>query len=651
MARSTPFLLVLVGIVIWFAGCKVKDQGSPYPDQPPITTLTVAPLEGDTVNHYIELRWTASDPDGDVVEFKLSIDDHPLVSTTTRDTTIGFPAPNNGEVIEHTFSVSAVDDDGLEGPAASRTFYTINFSPVATFDPDGSVPNNANVGSGFRLTIASADSNPSTMRFGISVDDTVSWIWSADSAFLFANVRLHKYADDSTVVGVDDDGDGSIDEELENRDIHGNRIDDDHDGRFDEDTRGLFPEHVTIVPNDRLLTPGAHAISARVVDAGGALSPIIVRTVTVLADRVPTMDTTVVGTYGGADVYRDGSVYYAHGEETKLVFHATAAQYRGEINAYSFGATKFHIDANQGSDSVIVDSVLAEFAYWVSSPELTFEDVPVGDYSVHMVARDIAGAVSDTASYTLHIVEQHLSSKIVIVDETRDGTGAPGSPNDQQVDDFYAAVFAGLDWTQVDYAQRGALTPYDLKDAGLVMYHADDRADLRLTENTGILSTFLDKGGRLILSGADVLGPFATGSDTLVFSATSFAYSKLHLFGGIRNFPRTGTGFAGVSGYPSCRIDSTKLPTSFHGALERLWTFDPRGETLPVGVLTVSNPDTNALDGLPAAYIYNLSFRVAVFGVPLYYCQQDEVYNLFRNPNNDPAFIGIVEQMLTGLAP
>ncbi len=637
MKRLTPVLCLVVGLVAWFAGCSVSDKGSLLPDQVPVTTLTVAPLEGDTVNHYIELRWTATDPDGDVVAFHLKVDDQLLTTTSSRDTTIGFPAPNDGEIVQHTFTVSAIDDNGMEGPAASRMFYTVNFSPVAAFDPDGSVPNNANVGQGFRMTVAFVDSNPSTIMYAISVDDTVNWVWSPEAAFLFADPRLHKYSDDQTVAGVDDDGDGLVDEELENRDANGNRIDDDHDGRLDEDTRGLFPEHIQVVPNDELV-PGPHTIYARVVDAGGALSPIISRTVTVLADQTPTMNQAVTGTYDGRDIYADGSVYAVHNAETKLVFSATAAQYRGEINGYSYHAARL--------DSVRGDSLISNFDVWSSSPELVFQSLPAGEYEIRMLARDIAGALSDTNTYELRIVNQHLSTNVVIVDETRNGTGGPGSPTDAQVDDFYASIFDGLSWTQVDYDQ-GPVTPNKIKDAGVIMWHADDKTDIKLADNTRIIGEFLDKGGRLIISGWDVLGTFTLGAgDSTEYLSTSFPYTRLHLFGAARNTgaaPRTSIGIQGIDNYPSCFVDSTKLPPSWHGALDKVWTFDPRGETRVLAVLAVNDPGADPYEGRPVVYVYDLSFRVTVIGLPLYFCYQEQVHSLMRDPG------GIVDQMLAGL--
>ena len=625
MKRSTPFFILLVGVAVWLAGCKVSDEGTPLGNQAPNTTLTVVPQENDTANHYLDVRWTGIDPDGEIVAFRIVVDNQLIAVTTRRDTTLGFPAPNDGEIIPHTLAISAVDNEGLEGPAAIRHLYTINFAPTVSFVSDGSVPGGSNVGTGFRITLAAQDSNRSPMTFCVRIDDSTwndgaGWTCSSDSIFLFADPTLHERDDDQTVVGVDDDGDGVIDEERENG------IDDDGDGAVDEDTQGLFPEGTTVVANDALQTPGPHTIYARVYDVGNAVSPIISRSVTVLADRIPVLDTTVVGTYAGNEIYPDGSVYFEQNTDAEIVFSASAELYRGQINGYRY---------------FVADSGWSD---WLSSPQLTFTNLPPNEYVILMIARDLAGTLSDTVTFTLRIVEQRLTTNIVIVDETRNGPGQPGAANDFQVDSFYTAIFDGYNLFHVDYTVQGYVSPYNLKDAGLVMWHGDDKAELRLNDNTRILTQFLDKGGRLILSGWDVFGPF-TPVDSITFATSHFGYRKLRAISALRDAstsPRRSTGFSGDNGFPGCQLDPTKMPGSWAGALDRMWTFTPRGETIVIGRLTVNNPGQNPLEGRPAAYLYDLSFRVAVLGVPLYFC----------NFAQAEAFMDVlIPRMLTGLGP
>lgn len=234
--------------------------------------------------------------------------------------------------------------------------------------------------------------------------------------------------------------------------------------------------------------------------------------------------------------------------------------------------------------------------------------------------------------YTLRIMESALSDTIVIVDETRNGNGVPGSPSDAQVDSFYHSLVTGYPYRDHDYTTNQFVSPYNLRNAGLLIWHADDRSELRLSQNIRVLGEFLDRGGRLILSGWDLMAPFSIQADSANFSTTSFAYRYLHAISA-RRIPagsNTGRGFAGDSGFPSVLMDSTKLPPNWHGAMDRLWTFVPRDTTEIIGTLQVTNSGQNPLEGRPAAYLYDGAFRLAVFGVPLYFGITQEVQALMN---------------------
>jgi hypothetical protein len=230
-----------------------------------------------------------------------------------------------------------------------------------------------------------------------------------------------------------------------------------------------------------------------------------------------------------------------------------------------------------------------------------------------------------------------LSDSVIVVDETADGNGNPGSPNDAQADQFYANVLLGWNTRQIDYATHKVgptsyVSPYDLRNAGVIVWHADDQANLQLDDNTRILGEFLDRGGRLIISGWDVLGAWSGGTtDTIMsFSSTHFARKYLRLYEGRRNAARTTLGFDGNGEFPGCRIDASKLPASFQGRLPKCWSFQPSGECLILGRMVVSDSLTSPFQGRSTAYLYYQSFRVATFGVPLYFCVESEVRTLME---------------------
>jgi len=356
----------------------------------------------------------------------------------------------------------------------------------------------------------------------------------------------------------------------------------------------------------------------------------------------------VTGTYGGNDFYLDGSAYINEQSGTVLnkIFSASAhdsatgIDYHGEINAY-----RYRIAPGSWSD-------------WSRVPQVSLTDLAEGEYPFEFIARDLANVTtSDTARFTVRLVRQHLTTNVIIVAETRNGNGAAGSPHDFTVNEFYERVLGtvtpAVQYHTISYSNDSTrvgeyISPYDLKDAGLVLWHGDDKNPILFNDNLTVLRDFLNRGGRLILSGWDVFGQFSPLVDTVDFASGSFAREQLRVFSASRNLARTTRGFAtrgfaGTPGFPdSVTVDPTKIPNSWAGRLDRCWTFQQRGECTVLGNLAVSNPDSNALADRTAAYFYDLSFRVAVFGVPLYYCHEDQVSGMMD---------ALVPVMMQGLTP
>ncbi|RPH96613.1 hypothetical protein EHM69_00820 [candidate division KSB1 bacterium] len=578
MKTAKALLILAVGLGLWFAGCDVKDPGSALPNRPPTATLSVAPTAGDTVNHYIPLNWAGNDGDGEIVNFYLIVDGVRLATTMARDTTMPFAAPSDGTPLYHTFGVVAVDNLGLLSDTASTDFYVVNYAPTASFDPEGSIAEGATVGAGFRMSITATDGNPSLLYYRIALDDSLGgWsAWTFTPVFVFASPDIIS------------------------------------DPTFPDDVEGI---------SNAGLTAGAHVIYAKAKDAGEAESPMIRRTFTVDPTFRPVMDTVVTAAYGANNYYADGSVYYSAqaGLRTQLTFGASAAAYSGEINAYRFRV-------GDGSWSAWTDNSVVEET-----------DVPPGVWVVQMMARDLAGVMSDTAEFTIRIVQQTLSDSVIVVDETRNGNGNPGSPNDVQVDQFYdnilthaGAKFRNIDWDVNAIGGVSYVSPWDIRHAGLIIWHSDDASDVQWDNNQRILREFLDKGGRLILSGWDLFKDVAAADSQTVlqFAAGSFGRDKLRAFEAFRTVPRTTLGFTGVDPFPSMAIDPAKMPASWAGKLAKCWSFQQRGECTVMGRTVVSDSLANPFANRTSCYVYDLSFRVAVFGVPMYFCNETEAASM-----------------------
>jgi len=557
------------------AGCNVSDPGSPIANRAPTTVITSAPGNGTTANHNLTLRWSGNDADGVVAGFNMFIDGAMVAFTLRTDSTISFSSPATGELVSHTFKVQAVDDDdAVDQNAPEIQFYTSNLPPTCIFSSDNIVGPNANVAPGFRLKLEADDPNRSGVWFTVSVDDTVNWsAWSTDSVYMFADLSL-----------------------------------------------GSFPGGVNTLSNEEL-TAGEHVVYARCKDSGSAISPIVSRTVNVALDHIPLMgETTVRYNHGTASdsLYKDGSIYRVNNAQLAIAFEADAFSYRGVIHSY-----RYRQDEGAWSE-------------WMELPELGFTDLPTGSYRFEFQARDVAGTLSDTSSYFVNLVSQSLTDSVLVVDETRNGNGTPTSPNDAQVDEFYESVLAGYKFRQVDMFDRspGAyVSPYDLQNIGVIVWHADDRSEQLLDEQVRILVEFLRRGGRVVFSGWDIMSAFSVEDAEQVYTESEFESRYMRAFEAERDpgnnwqAVQECTGLNGENGFPNLSIDASKLLGFWNGALPRSWVFVPRGECTVIGRLTTRNGDYFQNDQI-AAYYYDVTFRVAVFGVPLYYCVQEQVTDM-----------------------
>lgn len=579
--------IVTLLLALACASCKVSNPGSPFENQPPTTAITSAPQNGSTVNHYLTLRWSGNDVDGEIAGFNMFIDGEQVAFTTRTDSTISFTSPSSGEVVSHTFSVQAVDNEGSSDPnPPQRQFYTRNTAPTCDFSSTNTVRPNSFVGRGFQLRLEASDANRSGIEFSVSIDDTMSWCaWSTDSVFLFADTSL-----------------------------------------------GFFRSGVVALSNSRL-TEGSHTIYARCRDSGLAVSPTISRTVNVELDHRPVI-TGVPARYNygiaSDSLYPDGSIYRSNNAELILAFEADVSTYSGVLNAYRYREST------------------SAWSSWQDIPELVLTDLPLGSYEYYFQARDAAGAISDSATLVFKLLNQQLSDSILVVDEARE---AAGGASDVQIDNFYSAIVEGYNVRHLDLFERGNsplgtyLSPKDIEFIGLIIWNADERNLIQVQNYRRILGEFMSRGGRVIFSGWDFMSAY-TSEPTATYGGSVFEYRFLRVFS-CRRDPSTNpnvnaqvNGFTGANGFPSVQIDATKVPVPvWQGALPRTWVFEPRGECVVIGRATTRDPNYFQ-NGQVLAYVYDLSFRVAVFGVPLYFCRQDQVEDLFDV---------LLPRMLTGL--
>lgn len=593
MLKDILRLSFLGVLLIAIAGCEVSNPGSALTEQPPKTYLVLAPADSTEFNHFAHLKWFGTDPDGEIAGFWILIDGDTFMFTEAYEDTIPFYAPGD-TTVPHQIQITAVDNVGLVDPSPpSRFFYASNTRPSLAFAA-GMVSTGDTVGKGFAVRLEGYDLNPSSLFYSIAIDDTLSgWTpWAPYPTFLFCDKRL-EFLPCTTATWLD------------------------------------VPCSATLIDNE-ILTLGAHTIYARVKDAGEAMGlEVLSVDLFITEGSRPTMDTLITASYGADDFYLDGSTFYERNRETVLSFRASADDYHGQINAY-----KYRLGDNG-------------FGPWQETSEIVILNLPSGEHRFNIMARDVAGEFSDTISYSLFILEPEFSDSILIVDETRDGNGNLGSPEDGPVDDFYEMLVGNRPHRQIDYATHqipavtgvSYLSPLDLYRFSLVIYHTDDYSTQNLADNRVVLADYMDRGGNVILSGWDLLYDLNTDdSDSVFYSGASiglagFVYEYMRLHWAIRARPRECVGLKGVGGYPDVAIDPEKVPGSWNGALKKCWTFVNRGYSLgeTITLATFDAASDSSFEGRHAAHVYlSGTYKVAVFGIPLYFCYEDEAKAFFE---------------------
>lgn len=143
-------------------GCGARGPASALvPNLLPTVELTAAPQADSTTYFSVLLRWSAFDPDGQVVGFRYAVDppvegDTAWIATTAHEVALRLPAespPNPltppGQYVittnAHTFVLHAIDNQGGESPTATRSFTARTVAPetaIITPVPNREVPIN-----------------------------------------------------------------------------------------------------------------------------------------------------------------------------------------------------------------------------------------------------------------------------------------------------------------------------------------------------------------------------------------------------------------------------------------------------------------------------------------------------------------------------
>ncbi len=470
------------------------------------------------------------------------------------------------------------------------------------------------------------------------------------------------YADEELPNGIDDDGDGRIDEDCwgwdANRDgdcgydpePHVDEdprdgVDNDGDGLVDEDpinrprwVRAIgvagewtyWSEATQDSVNFPALGGGVgeiHTFSVKCIDNQKAESePVGLAVFTTTFLPIPEIvegptngqevfmwpDTTetwhgVRFALGGDDVHRD--VYYNIIEDGRVV------RWAWWLDDSLFVPSRD--DFSPDNEAVIFNGV--------SRNGLVY-DLPTGWHTLYVSCMDNAQAISDSiVSRAFYAVNPSFSKEILMVDAAYEPF--PGAWDEEEI--YENTLLLGVDVTRITMpgppeANSYFLQPSDVGDyKAIYWYKGGTEQDTLLSNQKELFSEYLSLGGNLVIEGLRTINDSFTYTIPKEFREGDFAYDCLGLASADEpvGYPFEGATGA-VSEYPDVRLKAGAFP--FPG-LPFTTTVDARDEAAVI-MHMISSDD--AANGLPLAVRYHSGASGATalfFGFPIMYLEPDDL--------------------------
>jgi hypothetical protein len=265
--------------------------------------------------------------------------------------------------------------------------------------------------------------------------------------------------------------------------------------------------------------------------------------------------------------------------------------------------------------------------------DTAFSDASVLDgvrYFYALTAVDSGGIESVRSPY-IRSSAASLNQGVLVVDETKKGTGALLSPTEDEVDGYYRGILSHFAATTIDADSMGGVKFADLGPFSSVLWHGNDLSEhTAATRSRDGLKRYLEAGGKLFLTSySPALTFLAGGTYPANFAAGTFTYDWLKISHAENKSLARCIGATPVaSGYPALRIDTTKTPaTAMHHLLGIEGSSSAPGATVIYSYETAY--DTSVVEGKmkgqPVGIEYvGADYSLVVTSLPLYYVRSED---------------------------
>jgi hypothetical protein len=230
-----------------------------------------------------------------------------------------------------------------------------------------------------------------------------------------------------------------------------------------------------------------------------------------------------------------------------------------------------------------------------------------------------------------------LDQGILVVDESKDGSGQILSPTDEEVDAFYESMLKRFVQSDFDVIEAGGIDLADLGAYSSVIWHAGDFTDMYTPLESKInIQKYLEYGGNFLYTGFLPSQAFE-GNQKFPndFSSGDFIYDFLKIQHVENNF---GSRFAGaialLDNFNDVYTDSSKTPENVNYHLPRIEGIEPAPDGQAIFQYDTDYDTTSPAGSMKdqtvgVAYLGD-DFKVVTLSFPLYYLQYEQAEDLIR---------------------
>ncbi|MEO0230938.1 MAG: M20/M25/M40 family metallo-hydrolase [candidate division WOR-3 bacterium] len=270
-----------------------------------------------------------------------------------------------------------------------------------------------------------------------------------------------------------------------------------------------------------------------------------------------------------------------------------------------------------------------------------FNVISGAKYWYYVEAIDIDSNVS-VPSETLSAVPVTLDMGILIVDETRNGNGNPGFPNDEQVDAFYDSLISDIPHSKIDYDSLGGFNLSDFAPYEILIIHADDYLQQKANTYINDLYKYIQFGGKVIFSGWELIKGIVGNNYPYYFGQN---HPINQIFGIKECYKSPNSDFIkgiGLFDYPDLYVNAQKLPSFANGRLYRVESYN-LSNSLPIYLFDSYSNDPQ-FEGKPCA---SKKGNVIILGFPLYFIKTQNAKEFIHKALIDFGYIEAIEKEIS----